>query len=268
MKVKNRKLALIASMSVLGIGLILFSVSGNKDKAVDTSVKVDQQAVVTSEIEKNSGNNVTEQVTTDVTPEVNVDNKDGQPTEEATPEVTQAITEEATPEPTKDSKALERDAYPEINSLITTYLDAKVSCDEKQLKKCVTNGKYIKLEDIQRKTEYIESYNNIEVYTVKGKGDVDYIAYVYLEIKLTSIDTLAPGMEVFYIRNTDDGYKVVTGEISDKTADYILESKEREDVQALFATVEQKYDDALAKDEMLKEFDKKLEKAAKAKKEE
>ena len=115
---------------------------------------------------------------------------------------------------------------------------------------------------------YTRTIRQMQTNILSTTLDVDYIAYVYLEIKLTSIDTLAPGMEVFYIRNTDDGYKVVTGEISDKTADYILESKEREDVQALFATVEQKYDDALAKDEMLKEFDKKLEKAAKAKKEE
>ena len=128
-----------------------------------------------------------------------------------------------------------------------------------EFEELVTDTSYIELDKLQRKTEYIEEYGSIECYVKPAQGDVDYIVYVYHEMKITSIDTLAPALDEIYVRYEEDGSpKVVLGEISDDTQAYIEEARATEEVQSLISEVSSGLESALEEDEALSEFYTKL----------
>ena len=252
MKLKHRKLVLIISMSAMGIGLITFSIAGSKEKK-DTAV----EGLQISEASDTEGAKILSADETTNTPT---------PTEETTgtPTPTEEPTDTPTnpPTPTEAAVPLEEDAYPEVNELITSFLQAKLDGKAKKLKKLVTDPSYIDIDDIQKKTEFIESYDNVKVYTKKGSGDIDFIAYVYMDVKIASIDTKAPGLNEFYIKKVDGEYKIVLGDISDETAAYIEEARTSEDVQTLLEKVNKKLNKAMKSDEELADFCSKLEVAS------
>lgn len=263
MKLKHRKLILIISLSAMGVGLISFSIAGNKEKkASEVASLVDESEAIVKNVTEAPTQEMQETPTPSVTESVT-----NQVTEDVTQEATQEPTEQPTPEPTKGALELEEDAYPEINELITQYLQAKLDGNAKKLKKLVTDSSYIDAETIQKKTEFIDSYDKVKVYTLPGEGDIDYIAYVYMEVKISTIDTKAPGLDVYYIKKVDDAYKIVCGDISDETDQYIQECTQSEGVQALVTKVDKKLSKAIAKDEDLAEFCKKLSVTPKSEKE-
>lgn len=237
MKLKHRKLILIISMSAMGIGLITFSVAGNKktDEVSNTS----NEAVISGEPSEESNEAVTNTPT---------------PTEEITGTPTQTEEPTSAPTPTEEPVELTESQDPEITQLIKDYLQAKIDGKVKKLKNLVTDGSTINIESIQKKTEFIESYDNIKVYTLPGYGDIDYIAYVYMEVKIASIDTKAPGLDEYCIKKVDGEYKIVRGEVSDETGAYIEESRQSEAVQELLVKVDKKLSKAMKKDEALADF--------------
>ena len=248
MKLKHRKLVLIVSMSAMGIGLITFSIAGSKEKK---NTPVENQIV--SDASDTEGAKIDSDASTDAPIPTEETTGTPTPTQEATDTPTN------TPTPTEALEPLEEDAYAEVNELITSFLQAKLDSKAKKLKKLVTDPSYIDIDSIQKKTEFIESYDNIKVYTKKGSGDIDFIAYVYMDVKIASIDTKAPGLNEFYIKKVDGEYKIVLGDISDETAAYIEEARASEDVQALLETVNKKLNKAMKSDEELADFCSKLE---------
>lgn len=248
MKLKHRKLVLMISMSAMGIGLITFSIAGSKGKnnsvpslqVNDASITEDQRGI--AEQDPTNTPEATEGATGTPTP-----------TDEPTGTLTDA------PTPTEAAAVLEEDAYPEINELITSFLQAKLDGKAKKMKSLVTAPNYIDADKIQKKTEFIEAYDNVKVYTKKGTGDIDFIAYVFMNVKIASIDTKAPGLDEFYIKKVDGEYKIVLGDISDETAAYIEEARASEDVQALLEKVDKKLLKAIKSDEELSNFCSKLE---------
>ena len=268
MKLKHRKLILIISLSAMGVGLITFSVAGNKEKqstevasvtneglVTETPTPTDEATPTPAEADKEVTATPTEEPTAEVTEE---------PTGEPTPEATVEPTEEPTGEPVKEENLeLKEENDAKINDLITDYLQAKLDGKTKKLKKLVTDPSYIDAETIQKKTEFIDSYDKIKVYTLPGKGDIDYIAYVYMEVKITTIETKAPGLDVFYIKKVDDEYKIVCGDVSDETYDYIKKCNKSDEVKALSDKVGKKLDKAIAKDEELADFCNKIDVSSK-----
>lgn len=247
MKLKHRKLVLIISMSAMGIGLITFSIAGNKNKNTDEVSNISEEAVMTEGLSEASIDDVTniptptEEITGTPTP-----------TEEVTEAPTEAPT--STPTPTEAPFQLTESEDSEIVQLIKDYLQAKIDGKVKKLKNLVTDGSTIDIESIQKKTEFIESYDNIKVYTIPGYGDIDFIAYVYMEVKIASIDTKAPGLDEYCVKQVDGEYKIVRGEVSDETGAYIEEARQSEEVQALLGKVDKKLNKAMKKDEALADF--------------
>ncbi|SFR68345.1 hypothetical protein [Anaeromicropila populeti] len=159
---------------------------------------------------------------------------------------------------------LEKDAYDEVNQLVKDYLNARVRCDMDALSSLVSDVSYLSEKTLQEKSEYIEGYQNIECYTVKGLEEDSYIVYVYSEVKILDIDTPAPGLTSIYIRKTDDDKLCVYfGVLDEETQNYMKEAAECEGVQELIRSVDNRFTEALQKDEKLNEFDKKLENSAK-----
>lgn len=147
---------------------------------------------------------------------------------------------------TQVSDTLEVDLYPEVNALITKYLSAWAASDVNMLATMVSPfDSEREKSEIALNKDYIESMNNIKCYTKPGPVKDSYIVYAYYEMKFKGADTLAPGVKNLFVFPTEDGGYYIWN-----YKDYIVSGS---DVNTLLSDVNNKYDEAIASDEKLKE---------------
>ena len=113
-------------------------------------------------------------------------------------------------------------------------------------------------------SQIIEDYQNTQYYTKRGLNSGEYVVFVYDELKLAGIKTLAPNLSVFYVKPADDGtlyiyrgdYNAATGsfQYDEATQNYINQLYQDQDVMDLISTVNTKMDSACANDSSLMEF--------------
>lgn len=169
-------------------------------------------------------------------------------------------------EPSAVVQEYQVDAVPEINELIENYYAAYADGNRKKIKKYATpltknEGSYIKMF-----SEYVDSYENIKCYTKPGLDDKSYLVSAYIEIKFKDVDTLAPGLDFFYISTNEEGQLYINNLYSqfnllnkekqlDATIKALIDSFEmEEDVVNLQKEVQQKFDQAVSSDEKLSEM--------------
>ncbi|MCC8101194.1 MAG: SH3 domain-containing protein [Clostridiales bacterium] len=85
----------------------------------------------------------------------------------------------------------------------------------------------------------VESYNDIMTYSKSGLTDGSYVVYVYMELKLTGIETQAPTLRELYVQPDSDGTLLVvqTSDYTSEITAYVQERQTDSDVQALIADV-------------------------------
>lgn len=227
MRLKYKKLLLLFTMGIFGIGMVTVSFQVAPDSALQAAFMKDG---------------------------------DRDSLEPTSPDSSQEITPTAfatnTPIP-ENPNALKKDAFPEINELIETYCKAKVSTDADSieiLKDCVTNASLLDFERISKKVEYITDYKNIHCYSKPGIGEIDYIVYVTYDIMITKIQTGAPSADVFYITSQDGKPHIFLGNVSQETMDYINKTNLDEDVQKLSKEADDNLAKAIDMDEDLRDF--------------
>ena len=171
---------------------------------------------------------------------------------------TPGATGEATPAPTENpvlTGTLEKNAHEDINALIGTYLKASVEADIDTLHTVVSETEQVTKEELQRWYEYVEEIKNIDCYTLPGPDEGSYIVYVYYEMKIVDIETLAPGLIQLYVcKAEDDNYVILINQLDEVIQEARNVALEREDVQNLIATVNNNLNEAVAADEKLKSF--------------
>lgn len=155
-----------------------------------------------------------------------------------------------------------------INELVQAYFKASVEQDMDGLEELVTNIDYVNESQLKVKYEYVEDVKNIECYKMEGPEEGSYLVYVYSELKIKDIDTLAPGLSRFYIITGEEGkMRVFFG--ADSTVEaFIEEADVSEEVQELAGKVQTRLEEALSSDTKLMEFNKKLTQNAAASKDE
>lgn len=253
MKLKYKKIIIMVSMCTMGIGMVVFSTShpskeGNKD---GQKVVAENQGEVAPATFNNE------------TPETGVldaframDEIDNAKQVAETPEVDPI--EEAISAP------LEKNEDKKINKLIKKYLNAKLGTKLSAFEDIVSDTSFLDMDEVIRKNSYIEGYDNIEVYTKKGIKEGSYVVYAYHEVKFTSIDTLAPAMNVFYLEADEEGNPLIyLGKIDEDTKAYLDEVGNSEEVMELIYKVNDDLAKAREKDTALAEFYYKLEESAK-----
>lgn len=150
---------------------------------------------------------------------------------------------------------LEENAYPEVNELVKNYYKALADGD---MDTVVANRNYTEDTEkirLEKKSEYIDSYENITCYTKKGLLENTYLAYVYYEVKFKDIDTLAPALNTLYICPNESGkLYIYEGEIDDNVSAYLKSLSTQDDVLDLFNRVQVSYNEAIEKDENLNAF--------------
>ncbi len=176
----------------------------------------------------------------------------------------QQVSPDATIEVVENNNNLELNKYPEVNELIESYRRAFLSGDTELLKKVYNSDQDINAEILTATSQIIESYENTQYYTKRGINSGEYAVFVYDELKLSGIDTLAPNLSVFYVKPADNGslyiyrgnYNAATGTYvyEDEVQNYINDLYKDADVSELIATVNTRMDSACANDSDLMDF--------------
>ncbi len=150
---------------------------------------------------------------------------------------------------------LEENKYPEVNDLITRYYTALADGDMDTVVACRNYTEETEKIRLEKKSQYIDSYQNIKVYTKDGMVENTYLAYVYYEVKFNDIETLAPALNTLYICPNESGeLYIYEGEIDDTVSEYLKELSTQDDVVELFNRVEVSYNAATEQDESLRTF--------------
>lgn len=166
--------------------------------------------------------------------------------------------EQAAAEATQDAalSVLQKDAYPDINALFTTYYNAMAEGDTdtiESISSALSDQEKIRIEELSK---YVDSYTDITVYTQQGPEDQSFICYVYSRMKFTDHDWLVPGMQTMYVCTKSDGTLYINNsEDQDKSVtDYIQNAALEDEVVDLTNQVTQEYNELISSDQELSDY--------------
>jgi len=148
-------------------------------------------------------------------------------------------------------QAMELNAYPAINEVVSAYFTARADGDMDTLiaiNPSVGKSNTSRL-FFEKMSAYVDGYNDIEVYTKIGPVENSYIAYIKYYLKLTGRDEMIPGMESYYMPMREDGsYEMVDRGRSDAAIeDYITEVSLQDDIVELNNKVVVEYNEMIQK---------------------
>lgn len=143
----------------------------------------------------------------------------------------------------------------QVNILIENYFNAMASGDTEAISSMKTGLEQEEALKIQKKSNYIENFENLNVLSKDGPVANSYVAFVYYEIKFKDIQTLAPGLTTLYLCTNESGsLQINDGELAEDVTEFIKNIAASEDVKAIFERVEVKYNEATDADPQLKSF--------------
>ena len=129
-----------------------------------------------------------------------------------------------------ESNPLELGAYPEVTDAVSLYY-----------------------ESLKNKSEFVEAYHNVKVYTKLGKYQDTYVAFVRYDMKIKDIYTEVPGMGTLYVAKDEDGECHINAKVEEEISSYIQTIAGHEDVQALMSETQEAYYEAVQSDALLQE---------------
>ncbi len=237
LSIRNKEVALIISISIMAVGLTVFSFekpvsSAGNETTQDYTLNPGSAG---SDISGNGGNE-TDKDNTDIT---------------VTPTVTSSPT--PSPSPTPTPNPLEKDAYQEVNDLISSYYQAKLDCNLDDFTSLVTDTTQVDIEYLQKQYEFVNSFQNITCYTKKGIGDIAYVVFIGYDSEIATITTLVPSLDRLCLTYAADGtLRVMMEEPTEEENAYIDTLMHEDDVVALYNEILEKFNAALDSDEALK----------------
>ena len=158
----------------------------------------------------------------------------------------------------EDENALEKNAYPEVNALIESFYSAWGKKDIAQMKELTDNFNATDETKVTNAT-YIESYENITVYTKKGLDENSYVVFAAYDLKFKDIATPAPGLSELYVYKNEAGkYVIQNDDTNAEVQECIEKTRQEKDVTGLIAEIEEKLNAAMASDDTLKKFEEEL----------
>lgn len=167
---------------------------------------------------------------------------------------TETVTEEADAQEANENP-LELDAYESVNDLVFKYFYGLSMGDIPMVEAVVDEITEEEIQTIERKKDYVEAYKNIQCYTKKGLEEGTYVVFASYEMKIHNIETPAPGIMALYVCTGADGeLYIFNGEAPDELTNYVLELAAEEEVEAVIADVDARYQQLVAEDEDLGKF--------------
>ncbi len=152
-------------------------------------------------------------------------------------------------------EGLQVNGHPKVNALIEKYFLASTHGNTGTLKEIIRPFTESDEAAAARKSEFVESYDNITCYTEDGVDEGTYVVFVYYDLKFPEVDTSVPGLETWIVSSDENGNLFINKDmesISEDMSTQIEELLKREDVVQLFESVDAKMQEALLADENLK----------------
>ena len=237
MRFKYKKMIITASSSAMLLGMLLFSTKSPLDtKASNVTVKDDKSTV-----------EVTSNAAVSIVGDGSVVSSSGI--------VSGGAVDGGSADNARGISILMKNAYPEVNKLVTEYLNAKVAVDKDKIAMLVDNVSYAGIEELTLMMKNVESIKLVDCYTIDGPEDKAIMVYARTETKIKGIDTAASGVDGFYIRPDANGeLKIALAPIANEIQKIIDEDTKRDDVAALLSDVNTKFAHEIKSDKKLAQF--------------
>ncbi|MBR6159452.1 MAG: SH3 domain-containing protein [Lachnospiraceae bacterium] len=151
---------------------------------------------------------------------------------------------ETTVEVPKDK--YEENAYPDVNSLVSSYLGAMSTGDTETMASLSSSLSDDMKAFYEAQAKYVGNYSNYNVYTKKGPADNSYFLLATYDLLINGQTTPLPALISLYVCRNDSGALYINSEslTADEEA-YILELVAQKDFADLINQVELDYNSAL-----------------------
>ncbi len=149
---------------------------------------------------------------------------------------------------------LSENAYANVNELMSSFCTAMADGDMDTVKAIKDYNTDKEIITYKEKSEFIESYDNINCYTKPGIEDNTYFVYVTYDVKFKDIETKAPGLNAFYVYTAEDGNLKIDGDTEESTKAAFKLVTSQDDVVDLYNKINVSYNEAIASDEALDQF--------------
>ncbi|MFG6320638.1 MAG: SH3 domain-containing protein [Lachnospiraceae bacterium] len=155
---------------------------------------------------------------------------------------------------TLSDKPLEENAYSSVNELMNTFYKALADGDMETVRAIKDYNDDKEIITYEKKSEFIEYYDNINCYTKPGLSDNTYFAYVTYTVKIQDIETKAPGLNAWYVYTAEDGSLKIDGDTEENIKAAFKLVTSQDDVVDLYNKIDVSYKEAVAADEALSAF--------------
>ncbi|MCM1569712.1 MAG: SH3 domain-containing protein [Roseburia sp.] len=140
-----------------------------------------------------------------------------------------------------------------IEQLITRYFEALAAGDKETLNTICDFIEEDKLLEITELAKYIETYDELEIYTKPGYSEGAYVAYVCYRMLFSGKDSGYPGYRTLYISKNTQGELYLKFDLSAEENEYIVQVSSQADVVDMNNRVTVKYNDLMSeKPELLR----------------
>jgi len=147
-----------------------------------------------------------------------------------------------------------------INQLVGRYYDALMANDDTKLSKYTDSVQNIDPLKRMINSQYIESYQSLDCYTMTGMIEGTYIVVALYQVKYKGISTVTSYLDYFYVCTDLSGNIYITNKaVSDEVSSYNQLMYENNTIKGLEQLVANEYDTALKNDIQLAEFVKNLQ---------
>lgn len=149
---------------------------------------------------------------------------------------------------------LAENAYVSVNELMQSFYTALADGDIDTVKSLKDENTDREIITYEKKSEFIESYDNVTCYTKPGIEENSYFVYVTYDVKFKDVATEAPGLEAFYVYSSEDGSLRIDGDTEENIKAAFKLVTSQDDVVDLYNKINVSYSEATASDEALNQF--------------
>lgn len=153
---------------------------------------------------------------------------------------------------------LAKNEYTDVNVLMSDFYKALADGDMDTVRELRDYNDETAIITYDKKSEFIESYDDVTCYTKSGVEEGSYFVYVTYLVKIEGIDTKAPGLNAFYVYPDENGKLRIDGAMEQNVEASLKLVTSQEDVVDLYTRIDVSYKEALAADETLNAFMKEL----------
>lgn len=147
-----------------------------------------------------------------------------------------------------------------INTLITSYFQAKRDVDMEAMEPLVSDINQIDQEKLITQAEYVEDYCNLVCYSLENEDNGALRVYVRYDMKLKNINTLAPCLSGLYVTVGSDGKNLIyLSALDENEEEFILSADKNSHVADLQKEVADQLQAAIDADEAFRQLYQKMD---------